>query len=83
MDEGCQHQKRRRLKVGSDGGICSEQATAGDRGSDWGEELDGLVATAGVRRRRYAVGARWHEGTLVLMARQMESPALKWRYGDG
>ena len=34
-------------------------------------------------RRRYVVGARWHRGTVVMMARQMESPALKWRYGDG
>ena len=73
----------RRMGTWSDGGIYSAQATVGEGGSDRGVVLDGLVATAGVGRRRYVVGARWHEGTMGQMARQMGSPALQWRFGDG
>ena len=73
----------RRMGTWSDGGIYSVQATVCEEGSDRGAVLDGLVATAGVRRRRYVVGAKWHEGTMVQMTRQMGSPALQWRFGDG
>ena len=31
----------------------------------------------------YAVGSRWHEGTLREMMKAIGSPSLAWRYGDG
>ena len=70
-------------KVGLGGGLSSAQATASDRGSEWGDVVDELVAMAAAGRRRYVTGARWHEGALVMMARQTQNPALLWRYGDG
>ena len=51
--------------------------------SEWEYLLDEVMEDAGKGRRRYVVGARWHEGVIVLYAQQMGNPALLWRYGDG
>ena len=65
------------------GGLSSVWAVASERDSGWGDAV--VDAAVGVRagRRRYMVGARWHRGTMVMTARQMESPALQWKCGDG
>ena len=83
VDGGCMDSVRRRkqsrLESGIGGGLSSVQATVSDRGGD----QEDVMAAAAAGRRRYVVDARWHEGALVMMARQMRNPALLWRYGDG
>ena len=77
--DSVRRRKQSRLESGIGGGLSSVQATVSDRGGD----QEDVMAAAAAGRRRYVVGARWHEGALVMMARQMRNPALLWRYGDG
>ena len=65
------------------GGLSSVWAVASERDSGWGDAVVDAAVGAGAGRRRYVVGARWHEGALVMMTQQMRNPALLWRYGDG
>ena len=74
--------KRRRFSLPSEGGENSVLANP-SMNSEWEYLLDEVMEDAERGRRRYVVGARWHEGAIVLHARQMGNPALLWRYGDG
>ena len=64
-------------------GTNSINATFGAESEGRGVEMEEVVATAGRGRGRYAVGARWHDGTMAMMAGQRGNAALQWRYGDG
>jgi hypothetical protein len=84
---------RRRRRVGASGRRRGDRGASGVSGAaeyDGEEErsrggaVEAVVVEAGAAKRgRYAVGSRWHEGTMVLKAVQMGSIALQWRYGDG
>ena len=74
--------KRRRFSLPFEGGENSVLANP-SMNSEWEYMLDEVMEDAERGRRRYVVGARWHEGAIVLCARQMGNPALLWRYGDG
>ena len=74
--------KRRRFSLPFEGGENSVLANP-SMNSEWEYLLDEVMEDAAKGRRRYVVGARWHEGAIVLYAQQMGNPALLWRYGDG
>ncbi len=76
---------RRDKHLTADGveGLSSVWAVASERDSGWGDAVVDAAVGVSAGRRRYMVGARWHRGTMVMMARQMESPALQWKCGDG
>ncbi len=74
--------KRRRFSLPSEGGENSVLANP-SMNSEWEYLLDEVMEDAGRGRRRYVVGARWHEGAVGLDAQQRGNPALLWRDGGG
>ena len=50
---------------------------------DVARQMEWLIAEARGGQGWYAVGSRWHDSTLRGMLKQLKSPSLQWRFGDG
>ena len=46
-------------------------------------QMEWMIAEARGGQGWYAVGSRWHDSTLRGMLKQLRSPSLQWRFGDG
>ena len=52
-------------------------------GADATRQMEWMIAEARGGQGWYAVGSRWHDSTLRGMMKQLGSPSLQWRFGDG